>query len=122
MESILNTIKKLLGISEIYTAFDVDIITCINSAFTTLNQLGIGSKNGFYITDETATWDSFIGNDPRLNSVKTYLYLKTRMLFDPPSTSFVIDAIEKQIREHEWRLSAQRESDVVMVLPKQLYN
>lgn len=111
--SILTSTKKILGISKEYTAFDLDIITHINSAFVTLNQLGIGPKQGFAIEDEAATWDSFTGNDVLLNSVRTYVYLKTRLLFDPPATSFHLEAVRTQIQELEWRLSVYRESNVV---------
>lgn len=83
----------------------------INTAFTTLNQIGIGPDEGFMIEDASVTWDQFLGDDPRLNSVKTYTYLKVRLIFDPPATSFVINAIEKQIEEIEWRLSVKRENE-----------
>lgn len=108
-ESILTSTKKVLGIDESYTAFDVDIIMHINSVFSTLHQLGIGPDNGFMITDATATWDAFLGDDPRLNSIKTYMYLRVRLLFDPPATSFHINALENQIKELEWRLHVVRE-------------
>lgn len=110
-ESILNSTKKILGLDQSYTAFDPDVIMHINSVFSTLNQLGLGPINGFMIDDATATWDTFIGNDPRLNSVKTYVYLRVRLLFDPPSLSFVIEAMKDQIRELEWRLNVVREGD-----------
>lgn len=83
----------------------------INTAFSTLNQIGIGPDAGFMIEDASATWDQFLGDDPRLNSVKTYVYLKVRLIFDPPATSFVINAIEKQIEEIEWRLHVKREGE-----------
>lgn len=108
-DSILDSTKKVLGIDKDYTAFDVDILMHINTIFSTLNQLGIGPENGFAIEDSTPTWDTFLSGDPRLNSVKSYLYLRVRLLFDPPSTSYLIDAIKEQIREFEWRLNVQRE-------------
>src|SRR5690348_398765 len=81
----------------------------INTAFSMLNQLGVGPEAGFAIEDAVPTWDTFLGDDLRLNAVKTYVYLRVRLLFDPPSTSFVIEAINKQITELEWRLNVQRE-------------
>lgn len=110
-DSILDSVKQVLGVEEDYTAFDIDILMHINTAFATLNQIGIGPDAGFMIEDASATWDQFLGDDPRLNSVKTYIYLKVRLIFDPPATSFVINAIEKQIEELEWRLSVKREDE-----------
>lgn len=109
-DSILDSTKKILGIDPEYTAFDIDIITHINSVFSTLDQLGIGPEGGFMIEDNTATWSEFLGSDPRLNPVKTYMYLRVRLAFDPPATSFHLDAMQKQIQEHEWRLNVYRES------------
>ena len=107
--SILTTVKKILGIEATYTAFDLDIITHINSVFFTLNQLGIGPADGFAIEDATAAWDDFLGTDLRMNAVKTYMYLRVRLLFDPPTTSYLIEATRQQIQEFEWRLNAYRE-------------
>jgi hypothetical protein len=107
--SILTSTKKILGISEDYTAFDPDILTHINSALSTLNQLGVGPINGVFIDDAIAVWSDLQLPANQLNLVRTYVYLKTRMLFDPPATSFLIEAIERQIAEHEWRLSVFRE-------------
>lgn len=109
--SILNGTKRILGIADVDDSFDIDVITHINSAFSTLNQLGIGPVEGFMIEDDAPTWDAFLGNDPRLNSVKSYVYLKVRMLFDPPSTARVIEAMESQITQYEWRLNVVREGD-----------
>lgn len=109
--SILNSIKKVLGIDESYTAFDADIIMHINSVFSTLNQLGVGPAEGFMIENGEATWDTFIGVDPRLNAVKSYVYLRVRLLFDPPTTSYMIEAQQQQVRELEWRLNVQREGE-----------
>ena len=119
-DSILISTKKVLGIAEDYTAFDLDIITHINSAFSTLTQLGVGPPNGFMIVDDTATWSEFIsdypatyevptGDDLQYNSVKTYVFLRVRQVFDPPSTSYLIAAFDKQIQELEWRLNVHRE-------------
>ncbi len=109
--SILKTIKKILGIDASYTAFDVDIITHINSVFSTLHQLGIGPAEGFIVEDDQATWSDFFGvpEDPRYHLVKTYIYTKVRLVFDPPGTSYLINAFENQIREMEWRLNTMRE-------------
>lgn len=108
-DSILKTVKKLVGIDESYDAFDLDIITHINSALSTLNQLGIGPEEGFMIDDDTATWDQLLGDDNRLNSVKSLIGLKVRVVFDPPATSFTLDAFNKQIEELQWRLNVYRE-------------
>lgn len=110
--SILTTVKKNLGIEETYTVFDPDIIIYINSALATLTQLGVGPETGFMIEDSTPTWDAFLGTDPRLNPVKTYVQLRTRMLFDPPQTSYLIEAMKQQIQEHEWRLNVQMEHTI----------
>jgi hypothetical protein len=105
MESILTSIKKLLGISEEYDHFDPDIIMHINSTFMTLNQLGVGPAEGFSIEDETSTWSDFISDNIKLEAVKSYIHLKVKLLFDPPSSSAVIEAISKSINELEWRLN-----------------
>lgn len=108
-QSILTSTKKNLGIGADNTAFDLDIITHINSAFSTLAQLGIGPDDGFMIEDDTAEWSDFMGVDLELNSVKTYVFLKCKLLFDPPALSFVINAMERQIEQLEWRLNTHRE-------------
>ena len=108
--SILTSTKKNLGLDASYEAFDSDIVLYINGVFSTLNQLGVGPEQGFAIEDDTATWDAFIGTDPRLNSVQTYVYLSVRLLFDPPGTSYLIAAVEKQKSELEWRLNVYREA------------
>jgi hypothetical protein len=108
-DSILDSTKKILGLSSDYTPFDLDIITHLNSAFSTLSQLGVGPEDGFYITDSEPTWDDFLAPENQLNMVKTYVFLKVRMMFDPPSTSYLIEAMNQQILEHEWRLNAFRE-------------
>lgn len=108
-QSILNSTKKLLGMDEAYTVFDLDVITHINSVFSTLTQLGVGPANGFVIEDAEATWDDFIGDDLQNHAVKSYVWLRVRMLFDPPTTSYLISAYERQIQEAEWRLNVYRE-------------
>ena len=110
MDSILNSIKKLLGITEEYTHFDNDLIMHINSVFMTLSQLGIGPSEGFAITGQYETWNDFVEEDQRLDAVKSYIYLKVRLLFDPPTSSAVLDAINRQISEFEWRLNIAAES------------
>src|SRR3954466_15938502 len=98
-QSILTSTKKILGIDEAYTAFDLDIITHINSAFSTLTQLGIGPSQGFMIEDATAEWNEFIpDSDFQYNSVKSYVFLRVRQIFDPPSTSYLIAAFNEQIK------------------------
>lgn len=109
--SILISVKKILGVDNAYKVFDLDIITHINSAFGTLNQLGVGPKQGFMIEDETATWTDFYANDNRLNSVRSYLYLKVRVLFDPPGTSYLIQSLKEEIAQLEWRLTLVKDAD-----------
>lgn len=108
-QSILNSTKKILGVPANYTVFDLDIITHINTAFSTLTQLGVGPAHGFMINDETEVWQDFMGEDLEYNSVKSYVFLRVRQLFDPPQTSYLISAVEKQIQELEWRLNTHRE-------------
>jgi hypothetical protein len=108
-QSILTSTKKILGIAEDYTVFDLDIITHINSAFSTLTQLGVGPAAGFMIVDDTTEWTDFIVDDLQYNSVKSYVFLRVRQLFDPPTTSYLISAVERQIQELEWRLNVHRE-------------
>ena len=108
-DSILNSVKKILGIASDYDAFDTDIIIHINSVFSTLNQLGLGPDEGFMIEDDSASWEDFLLDDMRLNAVKTYVYLRVRVLFDPPTTGFTLTAIQEQIKELEWRLNVVRE-------------
>jgi hypothetical protein len=108
-DSILTSVKKILGIAESDTSFDLDILIHINTVFTTLNQLGIGPEEGFAIEDADATWTTFLEDTTRWAAVKTYVYLKVRMLFDPPQTSFHIEALGKQAQELEWRLNTNRE-------------
>lgn len=106
--SILTSTKKILGITEDDTSFDLDVITHINSVFSILSQLGI-PEGGFYIEDKQPVWDDLGLPDEQMRMVRTYMYLKVRMLFDPPGTSFVIEAMNNQIQEHEHRLTYFRE-------------
>ena len=110
MDNILSSIKKLLGIPTEETAFDSDIIMHINSVFMILNQLGIGPTDGFTISDDYALWSDFIPEGQNLELVKSYMYMKVRLMFDPPSSSAVLSAMEKSINEFEWRLNVQAET------------
>ena len=105
MDSILTSIKKLLGIAEEYTQFDDDIIMHINTVFLNLTQLGVGPAEGFLIEDDTADWEDFIEDDVQLQAVKSYVYLKVKLLFDPPLSSSVIESMNRMIAELEWRLN-----------------
>lgn len=105
MDSILTSVKKLLGVGEEYTHFDADIIMHINSVIFILTQIGIGPDEGFAITSKDQTWDDFLQGRINIESIKSYVYLKVRLLFDPPSNSFLVEAIERQISEYEWRLN-----------------
>lgn len=106
MDSILNSVKKMLGLTEEYDYFDPDIIMHINSVFMILNQLGVGPQNGFSISDKTTTWDEYFSDDQNVEAVKSYMYMKVRLMFDPPLSSSVTDAINRNISELEWRLNA----------------
>lgn len=109
-QSILNSIKKIVGLTENDTSFDVDLLIHINSVFSTLTQLGVGPEEGFEIEDTTATWESFLP-DKRYNFVKSYVYLSVRMLFDPPNTSFLGDSYKEQKNEYVYRINVLREGD-----------
>lgn len=102
--SILNDVKHMVGLLPEDTAFDQDIIIFINSTFSNLTQLGAGPVQGYEITGPGNTWDEFI-DDVRLNSVKSYIFLKTKLVFDPPGTGFVVAAMERQIEELEYRIN-----------------
>lgn len=108
-DRILESVKKVLGVAPDYLAFDADIMMHINSAFSVLHQLGVGPDEPFMIEDETSTWTEFLGTERGVNSVKSYVYLRVRLLFDPPATSFVLGAMEKQIEELGWRISTYME-------------
>lgn len=109
MESILTSIKKLLGIEAEYTQFDTDIIIYINSALMMLNQLGVGPEEGFIITDDSETWSDYLGEGSNYESAKTYILLNTRLVFDPPASSVIVEAFERMKKELEWRLAVQAE-------------
>ena len=112
-KSILTSTKKILGVGETYTAFDLDIITHINSVLSVLDQVGVGPVGGFSIEDATLEWSDLALPPNQLNMVRSYIYLKVRMLFDPPTTSFLLDAMKQQILEFEWRLNLFREDVLV---------
>lgn len=108
-ESILTSVKKMLGITEDYEHFDADIIMHINSVFMILNQLGVGPSEGFTISDKTSTWTDFIPVDKNFEAVKSYMYLKVRLLFDPPLGSTVMECMNRMISEYEFRLNIAAE-------------
>lgn len=108
-ESILTSIKKLLGITADYKHFDTDIIMHINSVFMILMQFGLGPEDGFSISDDSATWSDFIVDKKWLEAVKSYVYLRVRLLFDPPQNGTLMNAMEKQIAEFEWRCMVEKD-------------
>lgn len=109
-KSILVSIKKLLGLAADYTAFDTDIMLHINSVFMILNQLGVGPKAGFAIKGDAECWTDFLPDTPKLEAVKSYTYLKVRLMFDPPTSSSVLESYQRQISELEWRINAVAET------------
>lgn len=110
MDSILTSIKKLLGIAEEYDHFDSDLIMHINSVFSILTQLGVGPSKGFSITDKYATWEDYIADQTTIEMVKSYMHLKVKLIFDPPVNSSVIESMNKMISEFEWRLNVAVDS------------
>ncbi len=109
MDSILNTVKIALGVEADYSGFDTNILLDINSAIFSLNQLGVGPVNGFTVKGQGETWEDLLGNTSLFELVKSYIVAKVRLSFDPPSNSFLVEAIQKQITEYEWRLMVQKE-------------
>lgn len=109
MESILTSIKKLLGIQEEHDHFDQELIIHINSVIMGLTQMGVGPTEGFSIKDEDTTWDEFVSDNDQFHAVKTYIYLKVRLIFDPPASAAIIEAINRSINELEWRLNVNAE-------------
>ena len=107
--SILDSIKKNLGIVPEYTAFDDQIILDINAAFSTLHQLGFGPDEGFEITGIDEFWSDII-EEPRFNFIKSYVCMKVKVMFDPPTSSYALDALNKQIAEYEWRIKSEIET------------
>lgn len=116
-QSILTTIKKMLGIEETYEHFDVDIIVHINSSLMILNQLGVGPIVCFSIIDKTALWLDLLADATNLELVKSFIYLRVRLIFDPPATAATIEAFKATLAEYEWRLSVTVEPPVVVVDP-----
>lgn len=110
-DSILNSVKLQLGILPEYTVFDQQLILAINTAFSILHQLGVGPKDGYAIEDESNRWDEVVTKQS-LNMVKSYVFLKVKLLFDPPATSFVLEAYNKQLAEMEWRINSEVEINV----------
>ena len=107
MTSILVSIKKLLGLTDTYTPFDADIIMHINTVFMTLHQLGVGPSVGFKIEDDIAVWTDYLSDSILLEAAKSYVYMKVKLMFDPPSSSFVIESYKTLCSELEWRLTEQ---------------
>lgn len=109
MESILETIKKLLGITIEDTSFDTDIVVFINSAFMDLLQLNVGPSAGFSIRDTSSVWNDFLADSPLLDKAKEYIYIKSKLVFDPPSSSFVLEALDRQLQQAAFRLVVEAE-------------
>jgi hypothetical protein len=116
MDSILNTIKIALGVEADYNGFDTNILLDVNSALSNLNQLGIGPFGGFVIKGENETWQNLLGTSIQLESVKSYIFHKVRLSFDPPTNSYLVDAIQKQIQELEWRLMVQTDPPYSLIM------
>lgn len=110
-ESILTSIKKLLGIAEEYTQFDTDLIIHINTVLSVLGQIGVGSDGRQSMIDKNTTWESVIGTESKLDMVKSYVYLKVKLLFDPPQSSSVMDAMNRSIDELEWRIFVETDPE-----------
>lgn len=113
MQSILQSIKKMLGIEPEYTHFDPDIIAAINSVLMVLTQVGVGPEKGFFITGETEEWTDLTSLRIDLEAVKTYVYLRVKLIFDPPTSSFVINSMKDMIQEFEWRLNINADPPVL---------
>lgn len=112
MESILISIKKLLGIMEDDDSYDTDVIIHINTVFFVLKQLGVGPKDGFHIEGKSEVWHDFIPNDNEIQAVKTYVFMKVKLIFDPGALSAaVVTSYQESIREFEWRLNVDVESN-----------
>jgi len=109
--SILNSVKRMCSVDPSLTVFDDVIAMHTNSAFARLHELGVGPVDGFMIEDAEPTWGDFLGDDPRFNQVKSYVYLYVRILFDPPQTGYLVTAMEKQIEKLEWTINVVREGD-----------
>ena len=110
VDSILSSTKNALGLPIDETAFDDVIVMHINSTFADLNQMGVGPEESFLIEDDLATWQDFFAGERNTASVKTYVYLAVRLLFDPPTTSYALSAMQAQIDKLGWRLNVQGEA------------
>lgn len=110
MESILTTIKQMLGPSAEHTYYDPEIITHINTVLFDLTQLGVGPAEGFFIEDDTSVWNDFLPEPGKLEAVKTYIYQRVKLIFDPPTNASVIASMERQIEKFEWRINIGAES------------
>lgn len=110
-DSILTTTKKALGLAADYDAFDPEIVMFINTVFSRLDDLGVGPEGGYAIEDENDLWSTYLNDDPILNRIQSYMYLRVKMLFDPPTTSFLMNAIDAQIDKMEWLINAHWERD-----------
>lgn len=108
-ESILDSTKKAIGLDADYDVYDLDILMHINTAFATLSQLGVGPEDGFVVEDDSAVWSDYLMDDKKRSMVKSYIYLRVRLLFDPPETSYLINAFNDQVKELEWRLNVHEE-------------
>lgn len=111
MESILTSVKKLLGIAEEYTQFDADIIMHINTVFMTLCQMGVGPSTPFQITGSSELWNNFSDDVETMNAVKTYVYMKVRLIFDPPQSGTLMESLKQLIDEYEWRLNVLKDDE-----------
>ena len=109
-DSILTSVKKLLGITEDCTDFDADLIMHINSVLMIITQIGVGPSEGFSIKDKEDYWKDFVSDTTNLESIKSYVYMKVRLMFDPPSSSAVMESMNRMISELEWRLNVEAES------------
>ena len=109
-DSILTSTKKMVGVPKEHKEFDLDIVMHINSVFSTLHQIGLGHADGFIVDDEKARWSVFLGGRRDVEFVKSYMYTKVRLLFDPPTTSFAIESLNKTALEYEWRINVAAES------------
>ena len=108
-DSILDSIKKLLGPGSEHDAFDMDVLIFINSVFSDLHQIGVGPIEGFTIEDNTTTWEDYTDDIITLNSIKPYIYLKVRLMFDPPTSSSVLESMKNIAKEFEWRINMRAE-------------
>lgn len=110
-QSILKSVKKMCGIDPSLTVFDDVILMHTNAVFSDLEQLGVGPVGGYMIEDDAPTWGDFLGDDPRWSSVKSYVYFRVRLMFDPPQTQYLVASFDEQVKKMEWRLNVTREGD-----------